>query len=210
MKPPHTPDAPDGDRDHRLAALLEVAPLDDVTRTRLVRTAMEQGGAAHRRALPGRAFAAVAAAVVALVAVGAAVVVAQSDEAATPRASAPAKRSLEGTTEAPAAAADERAPAGAGVQELAQLGTLGEVSSEQALRAAVRRAAKAPARYAAATGPQCAFEAALPLGRVIAVGTGTFHGEPATVIAVERPSGRRVALALVDATCMPGPAVRYG
>ena len=68
---PPEPDPADDARDERVAALLAVDPLDDVTRRRLVSTAIRSTGTArHARRLIG------AAAAVVLLVVGAGVVVA--------------------------------------------------------------------------------------------------------------------------------------
>ncbi len=77
---PPEPDPADDARDERVAALLAVDPLDDVTRRRLVSTAIRSTGTArHARRLIGAA----AAVVVLVVGAGVVVAVGNGDDSTT-------------------------------------------------------------------------------------------------------------------------------
>ena len=103
-------------RDERVAALLEVPPLDDLTRRRLVRSAL--AGAAP--AAPGTRFLRVAAVVVGVAVVGGAAALALRDDGGN------------GTDTADRAAAPTVAEAAP--TETQEAGDLGEVSGPDALR----------------------------------------------------------------------------
>jgi hypothetical protein len=221
-------------RDERLAARLQTAPLDDVTRARLVRNAMAASGleaTPHAsRARPSSApvrWLAVAAVVVVLLAVGVAVL-ARNDSgssptaARAPKADAPQSRRAE-----PPSAPLERSQldqgfSASGVQSLGNLGDVGKkaelrravadvLSPQESPAAAAAQAAQAAptangAQTDARSSTVCAGVELARLGRTIAVGTGTVGGAPVTVYVVERSNGDRVAV-VVDAACTVGAPV---
>ena len=226
------PRLPDDARDERLAALLQTEPLDDVTRARLVRNAMAasegsavpQAGRAHRSSARVR-WLAVAAVLVALLAVGVAVL-ARDDSGSEPTAArAPkAAQPQSGAAESPnvplnRSQLDQPFSGGSDVQTL---GNLGDVGKKAALRRAVtdvlspKKSPAAAADRAESTAnaaqPEsqtitaCPYTELAELGRTIAVGTGTVDGAPVTVYVVERSNGDRVAV-VVDAACTVGAPV---
>jgi hypothetical protein len=181
----------DGDeRDERIAARLEVPPLDDLTRRRLVQRAMAEAGPAA----PSRAtrFLRVAAAAVAVVVVGgAAALVLRDGDDPTRDASRPAAEPAPG-----AGSADEEA-----LQEAPAIVDLGVVPSPEALRrrleGALEQRAPMPASSApgeeeavpsadsfAGLTPECVtalveVDAAPPLS---VVGAATYRGSPALAV----------------------------
>jgi hypothetical protein len=204
-------DAPD-ERDPGIAALLDVEPLDDVTRARLVRNAVAAADAqpvpAHHRRVT-RWIAAAAASVVVVVGVGVALTVGGPDDsqptASRPAAKAPgdelrdtAQQQLDrgATPESPAAAPSANEFGERATDAVPALGDLGEVADPAALRRAVRRAT-ASGTFA----PACSLAVNPTRDRVVSAGTGTVDGEPATVFIVERAGGGRRAVAIVNAGC---------
>ena len=216
-----TPRDPTDERDERIAALLQTEPLDDLTRTRLVRNAMTasapeapSSGAAPSRARSGRRWLAVAAAVVVVLAVGLAVFVrtdSDSEPSAARSSRTPSPEQLDTT-----AAGDLEHQAFSG--RAASLGDLGDVST----RALLRRAATTATATATDRAPKASDEAAgaitaLPQtvttecvpalrGDVVAVGTGTDRGTPVTVYVVRHQDGSLAAVT-VDSDCAVGKPV---
>jgi hypothetical protein len=207
------------ERNDRLAERLRVEPLDEVTRARLVRTAMAAAPAASSKWSARTRVLGVAAALVVLLAVGLAVVLRDDSTSGPTAADAPKT----------ADAAQDRSRSGA-ADELQQqefsarsrtgaLGDLGEVGSRAALRRAIGTApaptVEAPAAATASTpNPDLDVSRTLTvckgaldrLGEVVAVGTGTADGEPVTVYVVEQPTGSRVAV-VVGLDCTVGKPV---
>jgi hypothetical protein len=187
----------DDERNPEVAAWLDVEPLDDVTRRRLVSTALRETDAPPA---PGpdrssRAWrrVAVAAAVVVVLVGGIALLVAQRGGDTTTTASR-----ADRTTLSPKAAGGEVA--------VGDFGDLDDAANLERLRAALR-AEPAPAAgasrsestgspLAAAPDQDQACGGLLPDGTVTARATGTLDGRPATVLRVEGAdgSGRLVAL----------------
>lgn len=190
-------DSEPGDGPAALRAQLQVEPLDEVTRARLVRTALAAGdrGAADR----GRRRAgwlAAAAAIVAVVAVGVSVLVRDSEPpqttASAPTADAKSEKGAAQQLDATAApSATREASASA-----PSLGKLGEVGRAAALRDAVK-SATARGQFRA----QCPVPDVGAAGVLISVGTGTVDGEPASVYVIEVPDAGKVAVAVVDQGC---------
>jgi hypothetical protein len=192
--------ADDDLRDERLAAWLEPEPLDDVTRRRLVSTAMRQS----RDSRAGRWIATAAAIVVVLV-VGLALITAQGGgdehEAATP-------------ARTPAAAADSASPkALSTVGDVGNFGDLDQPANLAKLRDALgtetssstgEAASAAPplgaAAGAAADHLTCSFEVP-ESGTIVASGSGTVDGRRATVFLSELPDGSRSYDVLVEDPC---------
>jgi len=193
-----TPDTPDlpaepDRRDMRLAALLEVEPLDEVTRRRLVRTAVASAPARRPRLA---LIVPVAAAIVIGLIVGAVLVNRPDDP--TPTA-APV------TGEAPRAAGQPaQQPAGAPPV----LGDLGDVTDPAALRLALARArstesaeAAEPADKAATTSAGCATTPPPEAGAVVVTATGTADGTPVVIVVGTDPTGAEVAFVLRASDC---------
>lgn len=210
MSPHHPPhdSAPDGSgapeadgRDERLAALLEVPPLDDVTRRRLVRRALEEPAARlQRRRLIGALSAAAAALVVVL---GTAILL-RDDGGGDTTAARPAEDqgSGKGEPEEEATAADAFAD-------------LGEISDPAVLRerlGALAVASEPPAesedsggadeRDAAAAVPSECLAALeqVAAGPPTVVAGGTYQGAPALVLVAVK-AGDDAAFVLDAATC---------
>ena len=188
----------DEPRDPELRALLEVEPLDDVTRARLVRTAVK--ARSHRR--PWLVGAAAAAAIL-VVAIAIALARQGADSTptaerpATPSHSAPGDKATSGADSGTApASAPNAASAQARAAAPAALAALGDVTKAAALRTT---AAGAPPLSAAAL-PACVLDAVRTSGDPVAAGTATFHGEPVTVVVVQRPAGGRSAV-VVGSDC---------
>jgi len=165
---------------------------------------------------------AVAAVVVALLAVGVAVL-ARDDSGSSPTA-ARAPKATESPS-SPAAApniAPDESSLNQSLRDAAQiqtLGNLGDVGKQSQLRRAVAdvlsskepsadgaQSAAGATNAAPLAGSDCAAAELARLGRTIAVGTGTVDGAPVTVYVVERSNGDRVAV-LVDAECTVGSSV---
>jgi hypothetical protein len=217
-------------RDDELAARLAVPPLDELTRRRLVRDALDatpatSPGRDRRRRAPW--WAAAAAVLVIAVAATALALRSGSGSGGRPTAAAPTTQperspgpqagSSSGTT-GPLSPDDRLAvPAPAGTPASgASLGDLGEVADHATLRKRVAAAERSLSTTESGTGstqsafgaapvtPPCTAElaAAQPrLGPVLGSGTATFHGAPATVVTARNRSGDLVAVVIVDAGC---------
>jgi hypothetical protein len=206
--------AEDDARDERLHELLEVEPLDELTRRRLVTAALRESAPASR----SRRWVAVAAIVVALVIAGGIALIAtrgSNDNAPT------ALKDQGGRTGA--AAAPGRAPEGATPPvDAGDFGDLAVAANLARARAALDTAPSAGATSAdraqstTAGGPtrgaalaarlaalSCAGE--LPKGTVTAVGTGTFGSRAAIVVAKDLPDGTRSADAVLSDPCEVRP-----
>ena len=220
--------ADDDTRDERLGRLLEVEPLDEVARRRLVTTAMRAS------APPARSRLVAAAAVVAIVVAGGIGYLAlrgsdstaPSASSARPSPGTPADRS---GTEPPATAdgsAKSASPAlGAGTSESANADTaaphdLGDVGDlEVAANLDRLRAATSSSSFSAGT-PQgqaddgaslvtqlralaCARE--LPDGTIVAIGTAHFGTRDAIVVETSLPDGTTSLDAVVTHPCEVRP-----
>jgi hypothetical protein len=250
-------------RDDHVAALLAVEPLDELTRRRLVRNALEAAPATRRRASrvwwTGAAAAAVAAIVVTALVLtsggsGDQTTAAREptgDSATTLPATTLPATTLPATGTAPndlstQSSGDQAANPDTNTKSLApsafgaspaSLGDLGDVTAPAALRsragnalrnefsvlspattngttpastrAGVPSAAAAPKGTGTTTGTAggtiaCskALAKAQPgLGPVLAIGSATVHGKPATVIIATDASGSTVAVAITEAGC---------
>jgi hypothetical protein len=198
---------PDAD-DAPLASWLEVEPLDDVTRRRLVSTALREADALPARApagTPSRAWRwiAIAAAIVVVVAGGLALLTANGghdEEQATRR---------EGSVLAPESIA--------AASQVGDFGDLDQAANLDRLRAALTAGtsgsaalgnseapAAAPSADAGARTPEsgltCVVE--VPDGAtLVSSGTGTIGGRYATVVLFERRDGTRSFDALLEDPC---------
>jgi len=211
----------DGARDDRLAGLLEVEPLDDVTRRRLVSTALRASSPPARRT--SRLVAAVAAATL-VVAGGIGLLVVSDDGGSVPTAnrSREAQPPLDTSAEArptPSAAPASTSVVGGATAQSAvavrDVGDLGNLAGPAALdraRAALapagtttndstdaREPSRADSLIARARAASCA--SGLSDGTVVAVGTGTYDGRDAIVLATERADGTQVVEAVLLGPC---------
>ncbi|HEY7107030.1 MAG TPA: hypothetical protein VH986_11550 [Acidimicrobiia bacterium] len=204
----------DDARDERMHELLEVEPLDELTRRRLVTTAVRASAPPAR----SRRWIAVAAVVAALVVAGGVTLIALGGggDSSAPTA-------LNGRPGNTSAAAPEHAPAAAVPADAGDFGDLavadnlararrelGAVSSFDHAPAAADRAGSASASasdgasLAARLGAlSCAAE--LPEGTVVALGTGTFGRRAAIVVATDRPDGTRSVDAVLSDPCEVRP-----
>jgi hypothetical protein len=183
----------DEPRDPRLRARLEVEPLDDVTRARLVRTAVEaQERPGRRPVILGEA--AIAAILAVVVVVAFAVVGGDGSEPTALRSKSHGNTARD-SRRTPAEAAPSPAAAGPDGAALPSLGFIGDVGDRRATRAAIAGATPGAAGSPAA----CAVARAGSLGTPVAAATGTLRGAPVTVVVVENAAGRRRAIVVTDA-----------
>ena len=221
---PLEPDPTDDTRDERVAALLAVDPLDDLTRRRLVSTAIRSTGTArHARRLIGAA----AAVVVLVVGAGVVVAVGNGDDSTTSSAArdqtvlAPQDRSAGNLTV-------ERDARGVG-----DFGDLGAAANVDRLRRAFDSAgteARSKSGAAPASAPTAAGGAdsnlstaessdalvarlhalsctptGLPRGTVVAVASATLGGKPVMVVDLVSGSGSHSFHAIALDTCAVTP-----
>jgi len=218
-------------RDERLGRMLEVEPLDDVSRRRLVRTAMQ---ASEPAATPRRAWRLVAAAsVVAVVVAGGVTYLATRDTTTTqPTALAGGHAKDHGTASvAPSAAA----PSGASDSQRAEqpkieasgsvtdLGDFGDVATNTELNR-VRTAFSASAAAGAPSAQSGTSEnsstrvasllsdlraqscaADLPEGTIVALGRARFGARDAIVVKTQQPDGSDSLDAVVADPCEVHP-----
>jgi hypothetical protein len=195
-----TDDLPPEERDEELASLLEVPPLDAVTRRRLVARALDDAGA--RPATPRRArlLAPAAAALVALVLVGVAVFALinrngdgadTAGRAGSPEAASPSDRR-------PAPDGPSSAESATGVPDL---GELGDVTDAADLRRLVRAQLDAPPPAPRAAAPPCLERAVDGSPAPTAFGTGTHRGEPVLVLVLPASGDRSTLVVLETRTC---------
>ncbi len=198
MSEPREPTEPDA-RDESLAALLAVPPLDDVTRRRLVRGALDQP-------MPRASRAAAALSVAAAVAVGllVGVVLVQGNE---PRTTTTAQGAPGGRAAADSEAL-EVAPKAAipGTGPITALGDLGDVTKPADLEVAINNSyglSAGPGDQAAVAGYPCATTPTETLGLVSpsAIGLGVFRDLPVTVFVGTAPDGQAFAVIVRQTDC---------
>jgi hypothetical protein len=184
------------ERDERVASLLEVPPLDEVTRRRLVTRALA-GGDARPRSGSRRLLvpAAAALAVLVLVTVGALVLVTRDDgDGGTAARSTPAS----GAPQDRRPAGEAATPPPAGISDLGDLGELGETAD---LRRRVGDALRDPAPIGRTTAPVCLDRALTGSPAPTAYGTGTHGGRPVLVLVLPARAERMTAVLLDQETC---------
>jgi hypothetical protein len=196
-------------RDDVLARALAVDPLDDVTRRRLVATAIRSTGTARRARM---LVAAAAVVLVAVVGAGAFVAIrgTGSDEVEAQR------REALGPPQRPAAGAESGA-AGAAPTAAAELGDFGELTvaaNRQRLFTAIgtTKATAAPDAPAAA-GESAAHKLAnldctvrgLPSGTTAALATGTLDATRVIVVVTDTTGGNRIVSTVDTGTCRVRP-----
>ena len=192
-------------RDRELGDALAVAPLDDVTRRRLVRVALEQHASpliaptGRRRMLT---VVGVAAALLVGVVVGTAVVT-RPEAPTTPNAAGAGQS--EANKQAAERSPDAAAPAGASVVPAQALGDLGAATDIQGLVRAVdvrlQSGRSSEAEDAANAFAQCADAAVDPLVLISAAGAATLGGRPVVVRVGTAPSGDILVVALDALDC---------
>jgi hypothetical protein len=195
-----TDDLPPDERDDELASLLEVPPLDDGTRERLVTRALDDAGPRRGARRLTRLLVPAAAALVALVLVGVGVFVLvnrDEDNAGTAARSRPPAAATPGERGS-APDASSSAEAVTGVRDL---GELGDVTDSGALRRRVRaQLDEAPASSRAAP-PRCLERAVAGSPVPTAYGTGTHRDRPVLVLVLPATGDRYTLVVLDTRTC---------
>jgi hypothetical protein len=213
-------------RDEQLAATLAVPPLDDVTRRRLVRGALDalddsDGTEVAEPPRERRSWAPLAAAavVILLVVVGIVALGSAGNDSTNNTAARNAEREPTAGTPAagtPSAAADSSSGAAASlVPGTVDLGDLGDLSSSAARQQARTEIAGSPTGDAAGvddvqqllgevTDASCAAPLRAAETTVVGVGSATVDGDTATVVLAER-NGVRTAYLLVAHPCSLHP-----
>lgn len=199
------------ERDPATAELLAVPPLDEVTRRRLVSTAVAAADAAEPRQTAKRSRLALAIPVAAAIVLGlviGTVVVSRPDDPTT--AAGPAATTSPAAAQEDGAAAKSASPSPAAAAApgfLVSLGDLGDVASTEQLSDAVisaRESGRASETIDAATVP-CGTTPAATLGltEITAVGIGVDTSVQITVLVGTDADGHEVALALTRDACQP-------
>lgn len=221
----------DDARDERLGHMLEVEPLDDLSRRRLVRTAM---AASEPAGTPTRTWRLVAAASLVAVVVAGGVTYLATRETSTTQPTAVADRNAKGeggsTSAGPAAAAPSAATDGQGLEKQAleaagsvtDLGDFGDLDTDASLkrlRAAFSAAAASGAANSQSTTADNTTRAAsllselrarpcagdLPEGLVVAVGRARFGSRDAIVVKTMQSDGSVSLDAVVADPCEVRP-----
>jgi hypothetical protein len=195
-----TDDLPPDERDDELASLLEVPPLDDGTRERLVTRALDDAGPRRGARRLTRLLVPAAAALVALVLFGVGVFVLvnrDGDNAGTAARSRPPAAATPGERGS-APDASSSAEAVTGVRDL---GELGDVTDSGELRRRVRaQLDEAPASSRAAP-PRCLERAVAGSPSPTAYGTGTHRDRPVLVLVLPATGDRSTLVVLDTRTC---------
>jgi hypothetical protein len=209
-------DGPDERRDERIAEWLAPEPLDEVTRRRLIGTAMrerEREPAASPSA-PSRAWRwiATAAAIVVVLVAGLAVFTAQGGNQQAALNDAGKKRE---DTSSLTERASPRA-ASAPPVDVGDFGDLSDPANLDRLRTTLEKARAGPESPAAVADAGSAFTSSaalstlacrdqLPAGTVTAVGSGTLDGRRAVVVLTDLGGGDRSIDAVLDDPCEVRP-----
>jgi hypothetical protein len=197
---PRPPRPPADGRDLRVAAWLAVDPLDEVTRGRLVRAALDATESASAPTRPARRLAAavaVAAALLVILLVGLAVLVPRTEDTRPTALDAPAGKRAAGVDAAPESAGAS-VPA---VLVLPSIGDLGDVSTPDRLARAARPRLPPTIDSTSVTVSGCAVAAGRAFGTPTAAGTARIDGRRAVVIVTEQPAGTTAAVAVEGRTC---------
>lgn len=191
--PEPLPESGDAQPDPDVVAALAVAPLDDLTRRRLVRAALDQAppiaSPIPRPAARLVTVVGIAAALLVGTVVGTIVVTRPDDPERTTAARAPAVAAAPLATES-----------------ATRLGDLGNVASPEALRAAIagRLEAGDGTAFDTSSALPCVDGSAAAAGLVVlgALGTATLGGStPVVVLVGPTPAGKSVAVALDASSC---------
>jgi hypothetical protein len=212
--------ADDDARDERIAELLDVEPLDDVTRRRLVGAALrasapESDRSAGTRRLRARTdrWLAAAAVVAVLVAGGLGYLATRDDDKTTAPSAAPAeaKTPPSVSTQERADAGSTAADAAAAPSDAGDFGDLRAAANLARLRAALGpagatrafAAGRADSLVAELGTRPCASE--LPDGTVVGLATASLGDRDAIVVATDLPDGTRSIDAVLDDPCEVRP-----
>jgi hypothetical protein len=195
-----TDDLPPDERDDEFASLLEVPPLDDGTRERLVTRALDDAGPRRGARRPTRLLVPAAAALVALVLVGVGVFVLvnrdEDNDGTAARSRPPAAATPGERGSAPDASSSAEAVTG-----VRDLGELGDVTDSGELRRRVRaQLDEAPASSRAAP-PRCLERAVAGSPAPTAYGTGTHRDRPVLVLVIPATGDRSTLVVLDTRTC---------
>ncbi len=194
--------ADDDARDERLAAWLEPEPLDDVTRRRLVSTAMRETRPSH-----AVRWIATAAAIAVVLVGGFALLTANggNDDGHT---AAPALTPANERSKAADSAAPEAATAAGAPVDVGDFGNLDRADNLDRLRSALENAA--PSSFATTSGDATAgtlaplslstCSAIFPGGTILAQGRGAF-GHRAAVVLLTELNGTRSVDAILEDPC---------
>jgi len=202
MNEPHDPDV----RDEALGALLAVPPLDDVTRRRLVHTALERPAPRSTRWM---SVASVAAALAIGAFVGIVLVNDSEPSETTTAQRAPTPSDVEALERVPAAGGD------ASAGPITLLGDLGDVTRPADLRDAIdlgfERTA-GPTENNAVLAYSCGASPPAMFGLVVAsaVGIGTYEGAAVTVLIGTSPDGEALAVVARASDCTVAASVPLG
>ena len=194
-----TDDLPPDERDEELASHLEVPPLDDVTRERLVARALEDAGR-RRGARVTRLLVPAAAALVALVLVGAgvfALVNRDGDNAGT----AARSRTPEAASPREGGSAPDASSSAEAVTGVRDLGELGDVTDSGELRRRVRTQLDEAPASSRAVPPPCLERAVAGSPAPTAYGTGTYRDRPVLVLVLPATGDRSTLVLLDTRTC---------
>jgi hypothetical protein len=201
---------PTGPTPEQVRGLLDVEPLDELTRRRLVTTAV-------RAAAPSRSsrWIAAAAVVVALVVGGVVALLATGgDDTSAPTALD--QKSATPNTTPPAASPPSSATEAVTPTDAGDFGDLSDARNLARARAALGGSAFESTGAADSASPAAGAVAARGLdtfacadeladGTVVAIGTGRFGERDAVVVAIERPDGTRTIEAVVADPCEVRP-----
>jgi hypothetical protein len=195
--PPDEPnsEATGNGRDEHVAALLDVPPLDDVTRRRLVAGALAE--AEPRRARTRRVLfpAAAALVVLVLVGVGAFVLATRGGDGGDGTAARTTTAAPETQPGAPQAGEADASHAG-----IPDLGDLGDLTDQSELRRSLASARRAPAT-AQRAAPPCLDRAVTGSPAPEAFATGTDQGRPVLVLVLPSGADSTTAVLLDQETC---------
>jgi hypothetical protein len=206
----------DDPRDERLGAWLEVPPLDDVTRRRLVSTAADASDPGERTPSRAARWIAAAAAIVVVLVLGLALLTApggHDEQRASTPAGTPESEARSGVAVAPGAGAADSAPAGTPAAAPVEVGDFGDLSVADnlaRLRIALQ-SGSAPLSSASGTARATSeldaspCRGQLPNGTVTALATGTLDGRRALVVLTVRADGSSSIDALLGAPCEVRP-----
>jgi hypothetical protein len=207
------PDEPSDDRDERVAAFLAVEPLDDVTRRRLVNTAIRSTGTARQAR---RLIAAAAAVVVLVVGAGVVVAVGGGDDSTTPSAA------RDKTESAIPAAGATALPISADARDIGDFGDLDVAANVDRLRRAfdsnenfsTSGRASTPLGADTAQGSAESSDAlvtrlralgcspsALPAGTIVGLASGVLGGKPVIVVDLQSAANAHSFHAIETETC---------
>jgi hypothetical protein len=195
-RPGAAPEERADERDEQLAALLAVPPLEDHTRTRLVRRALDEVSASTPRR-SRRAFPIVAAATLLVVAVTGGLLLASGGGGQSPTAKRASQPSPATRSQAPL-------PAPGSAAELAprDLGAVGDVTGPTQLRRVVNGLAGAAIGSLDTIREACGNVGPVAgVTRFDIVGTGVDAGQPAAIIVGRDTTGRRVAVVVALHGC---------